>query len=256
MIFESHAHYDDEAFQKDVHQLIPYMKEQGISYIINIGASIASSKGSLELSAVYPHVYAALGVHPSETGTLTEEDFQWLKEHLRGEKVVALGEIGLDYYWDEPDRKIQQHWFQRQMELAIESKLPMVIHSRDAAHDTYQMMKEAGADKVGGVVHCFSYGKEMARDFLNLDYHLGIGGVITFKNGKKLREVVEYMPLNRILLETDSPYLSPEPNRGKRNNSLNLTFVAKEIANLKQVSYEEVLAVTMENAKKLFRMEN
>lgn len=255
MIFESHAHYDDDAFKEDVHQLIPYMKEQGVEYIVNIGASIQSSKNSLELSAQYPYVYAAIGVHPSETGSLTEEEFRWMKEQLTNKKIVAVGEIGLDYYWDEPERELQQKWFARQMELAVQERFPMVIHSRDAANDTYAMMTEAKADQVGGVVHCFSYGKEMAREFLNLDFYLGIGGVITFKNGRKLREVVEYMPLDKILLETDSPYLSPEPFRGKRNQSLNLTYVAKEIANLKQISYEEVLAVTMENAKKLFRME-
>ena len=160
----------------------------------------------------------------------------------------------MDYYWDEPDASIQKEWFSRQMELAREIKLPIVVHSRDAAKDTLDMLKAHHAGEIGGEIHCFSYGVEMAREFLNMGFYIGVGGVVTFKNAKKLVEVVEYMPLDRILLETDCPYLAPTPNRGQRNTSLNLTYIAKEIANIKGIDYDEVVAVTSQNTKTLFQI--
>ena len=166
-----------------------------------------------------------------------------------------MGEIGLDYYWEEPAHDIQKKWFEAQMDLARQVKLPVIIHSRDAAKDTLDMMKAAKAGDIGGVVHCFSYTREMAREYLNMGFYLGIGGVVTFKNAKKLKEVVQEIPLEALVLETDSPYLAPVPHRGKRNNSQNLVYVAEEIAALKGVSYEEVVRQTTENAKKLYRLE-
>ena len=178
----------------------------------------------------------------------------WLK-HVSGEKkVVAIGEIGLDYYWKEPDPEIQKHWFVRQLQLAREVKLPVIIHSRDAAQDTLDIMKAEKAGEIGGVIHCFSYGTEMAREYLNMGFYLGIGGVVTFNNGRKLKEVVEYMPLDRIVLETDCPYLSPVPNRGKRNSSLNLPYVAEAIGQIKGISPEEVIKITNQNARNLYRL--
>lgn len=254
MIFETHAHYDDEAFNEDREQLLAGMQQNGIEYIINVGASLESTKNTIELMKKYPFVYGALGVHPSDTAQLNEENFKWLKDQYALEKAVAVGEIGLDYYWDEPDRDIQKKWFRRQLQLAREVKLPVVIHSRDAAKDTLDIMKEEKAEEIGGEIHCFSYGKEMAREFLNMDFYFGIGGVVTFQNGKKLKEVVEYIPMDKILLETDSPYLAPVPFRGKRNSSLNLPYVAEEIARIKGISKEEVIEITSQNAKRLFGM--
>ncbi|BCN28742.1 TatD family hydrolase [Anaeromicropila herbilytica] len=254
MIIDTHAHYDDEQFDKDRDELLHNLKENDIEYVVNIGASLKTTKNTLELMEAYDFVYGAIGVHPSETAELNEENFAWLKEQVGREKVVAIGEIGLDYYWDEPDREIQKKWFHRQMELAKETKLPMVIHSRDAAKDTLDMMKTAKADQVGGVIHCFSYGVEMAREYLNMGFYLGIGGVLTFNNAKKLKEVVEYIPLDRIVLETDCPYLSPVPNRGKRNSSLNLVYVIDEIARLKRMNKEEIIRATNKNAKELYRI--
>lgn len=252
MIFESHAHYDDEAFDCDREILLGSMKENGIEYIMNIAADIESVKTTTALTKQYDFIYGAIGVHPESAAELNEEKFAWLKEQCRQPKIVAVGEIGLDYYWDEPDRAIQKEWFARQIQLAREVKLPIVVHSRDAAKDTYDIMKAEKAEETGGVIHCFSYTKETARDFLNMDYYFGIGGVVTFQNAKKLKEAVEYIPLEKIIVETDSPYLAPVPNRGKRNCSLNIPYIVEAIAAIKKVDKEEVEAATMHNAKKLF----
>ncbi|WMC94359.1 TatD family hydrolase [Kineothrix sp. MB12-C1] len=252
MIFESHAHYDDDAFNEDRGELLSSLQEKGIEYVINIGASIATTKNTITLTEKYPFIYGAVGVHPSDTEELDEEKFTWMKEQCSLPKIVAVGEIGLDYYWDEPDRKIQKKWFTRQLQMAREVKLPVVIHSRDAAKDTVDMMRAERAEEIGGVVHCYSYTKETAREFLTMDFSFGIGGVITFNNAKKLKEAVEYIPIEKILLETDSPYLAPMPYRGKRNSSLNLPLIAAQIAEIKGMSQEEVVAITTENAKRLF----
>lgn len=253
MIFETHAHYDDEAFDEDREELFKELRDNGIEYVVNVGASMESTRNSIELASKHDFVYAAVGVHPSETGDLTESDIQWLKNvAMSNKKVVAIGEIGLDYYWDEPDRDIQKVWFERQLELAREVKLPVIIHSRDAAKDTLDIMKAHKSEELGGVVHCFSYAKEMAKEYLDMGFYFGIGGVVTFKNAKKLKEVVAYIPTDRILLETDCPYLAPEPNRGKRNSSLNIPYIAKVIAELKGMEYDEVVRITSQNAKNMY----
>lgn len=254
MIFDTHVHYDDEQFDKDREELLKSLPENGIEYVVNVGASIESTKKTLELTQNYNFIYGAVGVHPSETGELNEDNFRWLKDAARFPKIVAIGEIGLDYYWKEPEIHVQKKWFQRQMELARELKLPMVIHSRDASRDTLEMMEDAKAGDMGGVIHCYSYSLETARIYLDMGFYIGIGGVLTFNNAKKLREVVEYTPLDRILLETDCPYLAPMPNRGKRNSSLNLTYVAEKIAEVKGVDYNEVLKATNVNAKRMYRI--
>lgn len=255
MIFETHAHYDDEAFDEDRHELLTGLKEKGISHVINIGASIETTKNTLGLMEKYPFVYGAIGVHPSETGELTEESFLWLKEQCNHPKAVAVGEIGLDYYWDTPDRETQKYWFRKQLGLAREKQLPVVIHSRDAAKDTLDIMQEEHAEEIGGVVHCFSYTKETAKIMENMGFYFGIGGVITFKNAAKLKEAVTQIPLDKILLETDSPYLAPVPYRGKRNSSLYIPYIVEEIAAIKGVATKEVEDITMANAKKLFGIE-
>lgn len=254
MIFDTHAHYDDEAFDSDRDALLCSLAENGIEAVVNIGASIQSTKNTLELMKKYSFVYGAVGVHPSESVELNENLMDWLKHAAGEKKVVAIGEIGLDYYWKEPDPDIQKHWFVRQLELAREVNLPIVVHSRDAAKDTLDIIRAERAGELGGVIHCFSYSVEMAKEYLNMGFYLGIGGVLTFSNAKKLKEVVACMPMDRIVLETDCPYLSPVPNRGKRNSSLNLPYVVKAISQLKGVPEEEVIAVTTENAKRLYRL--
>lgn len=249
-IFETHAHYDDEAFDEDRDLLLGSMPENGIGTIINSGASLASVRTTIQLMEQYPHVYGAVGIHPNETAELTQSDILWLEDLCKLDKTVAVGEIGLDYHWNEPSPSIQQHWFLQQLLLAERVKLPVIIHSREAAKDTLDILKEHR--ELTGVIHCFSYSTEIAREYLNLNYYFGIGGVITFSNAKKLKEVVSYLPIEHILLETDSPYLSPVPNRGKRNSSLNLPYIAREIAIIKGMDVETVIAVTSENAKRLF----
>ena len=223
MIFESHAHYDDSKFDDDREELLSTMQENGIEKIINIGCSIESCKSTLELTKQYPFVYGAMGIHPSDIGDLNEDTFLWLREQVKKEKVVAVGEIGLDYYWDKEEevQKNQRIWFRRQLELAKESNLPVIIHSRDA-------------------------------EYVKMGYYIGVGGVATFKNAKKLKEVIETIPLEKILLETDCPYMAPEPYRGKRNSSLYLPYVVEKIAGLKGVTAKEVEEVTYRNAEQLF----
>lgn len=251
-IFDTHAHYDDEAFDSEREELIGSLKENGIGCVVNVGASISSCKTTLKLAQTHSFLYGALGVHPNETAELTESHMEWLKEALADEKIVAVGEIGLDYYWDQPEREVQKKWFVRQLALSKETKLPVIIHSRDAAKDTLDIMKAEHDGATGGVIHCFSYGVEMAREYLNMGYYLGIGGVLTFKNAKKLKEVVEYAPISRLVLETDCPYLAPVPNRGKRNSSLNLPYVVQAMAEIKNMEPEEIIRLTTENAKALY----
>ena len=257
MIFESHAHYDDEAFDTDREELLSSLPENEIEYVIDVGASIESTKAAIALAQQYPFIYAAAGVHPSETAELNEEKYKWLQLQCGHPKVIAVGEIGLDYHWQEPSKEIQKNWFKRQLILAKETELPVIIHSRDAARDTMDIIKAAYTDfqhaqELPGVIHCYSYSKETAREYLDMGYMFGIGGVITFANAKKLQEAAAYIPLENILLETDSPYLAPMPHRGQRNSSLNLPYIAEKIAEIKGCSYEEVVETTSRNAKRLF----
>lgn len=254
MIFDSHAHYDDEAFDGDRDELLGDMLSGGIEAIVNVGSSIDSVKKTIALTEKYSFVYGAAGVHPCDTKELKEEHIEWLKKQCALEKIVAVGEIGLDYYWDEPEREVQKKWFRRQLILAKEVKLPVIIHSRDAALDTWDILKKANAKELGGIIHCYSYTKEMAKNYLDIGFYFGIGGVITFSNAKKLKEAVSYIPLENIVLETDCPYLAPIPNRGKRNSSLNIPYIAEMIAEIKHVSYEKVVETTTKNAKQVYRM--
>ena len=253
MIFDTHAHYDDEAYEEDREDILKLIRQDGVGLVTDVGATIASTKKAVALSEQYDFIYAAVGVHPEGVEELTNQDMDWLCELAKKKKVVAIGEIGLDYYYEDPKRDIQKIWFRKQLEVARKTGLPVVIHSRDAAQDTLDIIKEEHGEQIGGVIHCFSYSPEQAKEYVKMGFYLGIGGVVTFKNAKKLKEVVQEIPLESLVLETDSPYLAPVPNRGKRNSSLNLVYVAEEIAGLKGISYEEVVRQTTENAKKLYR---
>ncbi len=254
MIFDTHAHYDDDSFDNDREEVILTAYNEGVVGIVNMGVDIENSRANIEFVKKYDFMYGAVGVHPNEVGDLTDKDIDILRELSKEDKIIAIGEIGLDYYYDEPPRDIQKVFFEKQIELAREVKLPICVHSRDAAKDTLDMMIATHAEEVGGVVHCYSYSKEMAREFLKLNYFFGIGGVVTFKNAKTLKEVVDYLPIENIVLETDCPYLAPDPYRGKRNVSGYLKYVAKAIGDIKDISEEEVIRITNENAKRLYNL--
>ena len=254
MIFETHAHYDDEAFEADREELLSSMQENGIGRIVNACASLESLKDTESLMEKYPFVYGAFGIHPDDADKMTEETLEEIRKLCKLSKAVAVGEIGLDYYWhkEEHEHEIQKKMFRAQMEIAREAQMPFMIHSREAAKDTLDIVKDCmKGGMYGGIIHCFSYSREIAAEYLKMGLYLGIGGVVTFKNAKKLKETVQYAPLSQLVLETDCPYMSPEPNRGKRNSSLNLPYVAQAIAELKGITAEEVIDVTRQNAEKL-----
>ncbi len=247
MIFDTHSHYTDEQFFDREELLINLNKEKNVSEIITCGTDIKSSKECIKLAKKFPFVYAAVGFHPEEF-TRQDLDIPALKE-LICDKVVAIGEIGLDYYWNKENKDTQKSGFTSQLDLAKELNLPVIIHDRDAHGDTLEILKEY---KPIGVLHCFSGSVEMAQEIINLGMYIGIGGVVTFKNAKNLPDVIKAVPMERILLETDAPYLAPEPFRGKRNNSALIPFIAEKIGDIKGISKEEVLKITRENAYRLF----
>ncbi|MBC7959297.1 MAG: TatD family hydrolase [Vallitaleaceae bacterium] len=253
MIFESHAHYDDSKFLEDQQEVLQSLRAVGVGKVINVAADMKSSYASVELAKKYDFIYAAVGVHPHDVKNMMEEDLEKLIALAAYEKVVAIGEIGLDYYYDNSPREVQRLWFREQIILAKELELPIIVHSRDAAQETFDLIMELGADSVGGVIHCYSGSKEMAKLYTDKGFYLGIGGVITYDNAKSLKEVVREIPMERLLIETDCPYLSPVPNRGKRNDSRNLTYVVDAIAKIKQISAEEVVSITYNNASQLFQ---
>ena len=233
------------------------MAENGIEKVVNVCASISELYRTVELMEKYPFVYGAVGVHPDDAPQMTQDTLDEIRRLSRMDKMVAIGEIGLDYYWhkEEQEHEVQKKMFAAQMDIAREEKLPFMIHSRDAAEDTLEIVKSyMQGGMYGGIIHCFSYSKEIAAQYLKMGLYLGIGGVVTFKNARKLKEVVEYAPLSQIVLETDCPYMSPEPNRGKRNSSLNLPYVAQAIADLKGITAEKVIQVTRQNSMELLTL--
>ncbi len=250
MIFDTHAHYDDEAFDDDRYEVIEKAHESGVGLIMNACADMDGLKSGAELAAKYPYVYISAGVHPQEVGGMTESDIDIIKKAAENEKVKAIGEIGLDYYYENAPRDIQKKWFLRQTELAQELSLPVMIHDRDAHRDTMEILHYAKNE--GGVFHCFSGSVEMAREALNMDMYIAIGGSVTFKNSKTPKEVAAYVPSDRLVIETDSPYLTPVPFRGKRNNSSYLRYVVEMLASLRGTDAEEIERITYENGKRLF----
>ncbi len=251
MIFDAHAHYDDEKFEGDRNELLSHIKEQNVSYIINAGVDIATSKSSIALAKQYDFIYAAIGIYPHETGHITEETLAELAELAHEKKVVAIGEIGLDYHWNTVARDTQKYWFQKQLKLANELRLPIVIHDRDAHEDTLTLLKK-NPPKAGGILHSFSGSVEMAKEVLKLGMDISISGPVTYKNNRKTVEVVEYVPIEHLLTETDSPYLPPEPHRGERNYSAYIQYIAQKIADIKSMNVEDVCRITCENAKRVF----
>lgn len=254
MLFDSHAHYNDEKFKEDADALLSSMPENNVGLILNSCSDISEIPDILKLCEKYPFMYASIGVHPHEVEHLTESDMDKLKKYSKHPKVKAIGEIGLDYFYDFSPRETQKKWFARQVELAIELGLPVVIHDRDAHKDSMDILREGDISEVGGVFHCYAGSVEMAREILDWGMYIAFGGSLTFKKSVKPKEVAAYVPLDRIVIETDCPYLTPEPHRGKRNSSLYIHYVAEMLAQIKGVSVEDIENATYENAKKLFKI--
>lgn len=254
MIFDTHAHYDDEAFDGDREEILSSLKQHNIGYVVNVGASLRGARESVALSSGYSRVYAAVGIHPDEVGCMNDDVMEELRTMCMLEKTVAVGEIGLDYHWNKEPKQVQKNWFAEQLHLAKEVDLPINVHSRDAAQDTLEVIKSEHAGSTGGVIHCFSGSLEMAREYVRMGYYLGIGGVVTFKNAKTLKQIVKDIPMEYLVTETDCPYLAPEPFRGQRNASMYLNYVIEEIAQLKGLTEERVEDIMFENAKNLYRL--
>ena len=252
MIFETHAHYDDKMFDEDRESLLESMQEAGIGRIVNIGADLVSTASSIALAEKYPFIYAAAGVHPSDAAQLNEHTFQWLSEQTAHEKVVAVGEIGLDYYWGADRKKKQQDYFEAQMQLARELNLPVSLHDRDAHGDLFEIVLRY--PEVRGVVHAFSGSEEMARELWRRGWYIGFGGVVTFKNAERVRRVAASVPLEFLLTETDCPYMAPVPHRGEINNSLYMCESVNMMASLHGVTPAEMEEVTERNARTLFEI--
>lgn len=254
MLIDSHAHLNDERFDKDREEVIKSLKENNISLIIDPGDDLSSSIKAVKLAEEYENIYAAVGVHPHSAEEMDESTIEALRALGNREKVVAIGEIGLDYYYDNSPRDIQKKWFKRQIQLAKEMDLPIIVHSRDANKDTYDIIKSEAFHNLRGVLHCYSGSLEMAEEYIKLGFYISFAGPVTFKNSKVSKEVAKNVPLDRLLIETDSPYLTPEPHRGKRNEPLYVRYVAGMIAELKGVGFEEIAKASSENAKRLFNI--
>lgn len=252
MYFDSHAHYNDERFDEDRDELLKEIHGKGVEYIINVGADMPSSRESIALAEKYSFIYATVGVHPHEVDEMTVEDLAELEEMTKHSKVVGIGEIGLDFYYNHSTEDNQVKWFKLQLELAKKLNLPVSIHSRDASQLTFDIIAES--DVKEGVIHCFSGSRELAVEYVKRGFYIGIGGALTFKNARKTVEVVEAIPIDKLLIETDCPYLTPVPHRGKRNDSSYLPFVMQKIAEIKGITEEEVARITLSSTKKLFKI--
>ena len=250
MYFESHAHYDDKQFNKDRQTLLECLPQYGVDVVINSGSDLESSYVGKQLSEQYDYIYFAAGVHPHELYHMSEKTIQQIRQLAEHKKCVAIGEIGLDYHYDTFPKQTQKYWFEKQLSLAKLLHIPVIIHSREASQDCFDIIKKSGVEK--GVIHCYSGSLEMAEEYVKMGFLIGIGGVLTFPNAKKLVEVAKKISLEHILIETDSPYLSPVPNRGKRNDSRNLEFIVKKLAEIKGGSPTDIANATLENGKKLF----
>jgi len=253
IFYDTHAHYDDGRFDSDRETLLPELYRQGIGLINTIGTDIPSSRASIALAEQYPFIYAVVGGWPGNVGDMTEADLEEYRAMTQHKKVVAIGEIGLDYYYDDVPRDIQKHWFDRQMALAAELQMPVVVHNRDAHGDSMDMVRK-WAGRVTGVFHCFSGSAEMAQELTKLGWYVSFTGVVTFKNARRALEAVAATPMDRIMIETDAPYLAPVPYRGRRNHSGYVPEVAKKIAEVKGLTLEEVAKITTENGKRFFRI--
>ncbi|MFA9145486.1 TatD family hydrolase [Bacillus safensis] len=254
MLFDTHAHLNAEQYNEDLEQVIERAQSEKVEKIVVVGFDRPTITRAMELIEEYDFIYAAIGWHPVDAIDMTDEDLAWIKDLSQHEKVVAIGEMGLDYYWDKSPKDVQKEVFRRQIALAKEVKLPIVIHNRDATEDVVTILKEEGAAEVGGIMHCFTGSLETAKACMEMNFYISFGGPVTFKNAKKPKEVVKEIPSDKLLIETDCPYLTPVPFRGKRNEPSYVKYIAEQIAELREISFEELAELTTKNAKKVFRI--
>ena len=252
MFFDTHAHLNAEQYSEDLTEVIDRALETGVSNIVVVGFDRPTIERAMELIEQYDFMYASVGWHPVDAIDMTDEDLLWIEELSKHPRVVALGEMGLDYHWDKSPKDIQKEVFRKQIQLAKKVKLPIIIHNREATADIVEILKEENAQEVGGIMHCFSGSPETAKECVDMNFYISLGGPVTFKNAKKPKEVAEVIPMDRLLIETDCPYLAPHPFRGKRNEPGYVKLVAEQIAEIKGMSLEEVAEKTTANAKKLF----
>lgn len=252
MLFDTHVHLNDEQFEEDLEEVIGRAQAEGVSHMVVVGFDRPTITRAMELAEAYDFIFACVGWHPVDAIDMTDEDLAWIEELAAHPKVVAIGEMGLDYHWDKSPKDVQKDVFRRQIRLAKKVKLPIVIHNRDATADVVEILREEGAGEIGGIMHCYSGSVEVAKECLDMNFYISLGGPVTFKNAKKPKEVAEAVPLEKLLIETDCPYLAPHPYRGKRNEPAYVKLVAEQIAELKGLAYEEVAEATTENAKRLF----
>ncbi|RFU62635.1 TatD family hydrolase [Peribacillus glennii] len=252
MLFDTHVHLNAEQFEDDVEEVIERAKSAGVSNVVVVGFDRLTILRAMELVEQYDFMYASVGWHPVDAIDMTEQDLNWIEELASHPKVVAIGEMGLDYHWDKSPKEIQKDVFRKQIRLAKKVKLPIIIHNREATADIVEILEEENAAEVGGIMHCFSGSAETAKKCVEMNFYISLGGPVTFKNAKKPKEVAAEIPLDRLLIETDCPYLAPHPHRGKRNEPAYVKLVAEQIAEIKNISLEEVGEVTTRNARKLF----
>jgi TatD DNase family protein len=254
MLFDTHVHLNADQFNDDLDEVIQRALDHNVKNMVVVGFDRPTITRAMELVEKYPFLYAAVGWHPVDAIDMTEGDLKWIEELSIHPKVVAIGEMGLDYHWDKSPKEIQMEVFRKQIRLAKRVKLPIVIHNREATGDIVEILKEEKASEVGGIMHCFSGSLEVAKECIDMNFYISLGGPVTFKNAKKPKEVAKEIPLERLLIETDCPYLAPHPYRGKRNEPSYVSLVAKEIAELKGITYEEVVHKTYDNARHLFKI--
>lgn len=254
MFIDTHVHLNADQYEEDLEEVIQRALDANVTKMVVIGFDRKTIDKAMELTEAYPFIYAVVGWHPVDAIDCTEEDLQWIESLAKHPKVVGIGEIGLDYHWDKSPKDVQQDLFRKQIHLAKKVELPIIIHNREATADVVQILKEEGASEVGGIMHCFSGSVETARECIDMNFMISLGGPVTFKNAKTPKQVATEIPLDHLLIETDAPYLAPHPNRGKRNEPAYVTLVAEEIAHLKSMPVEEVAEATTRNALKLFNI--
>ncbi|TYR78324.1 TatD family deoxyribonuclease [Priestia megaterium] len=252
MLFDTHVHLNADQYEDDLQEVIDRAREKKVENMVVVGFDEKTIKRAIEIAEKYDFIYASIGWHPVDAIDMKDEHLQWIEELAAHPKVVALGEMGLDYHWDKSPKEVQKEVFRRQIQLARKVKLPIIIHNRDATEDVVTILREEHVEEVGGIMHCFTGSIEVAKQCIDMNMHISFGGPVTFKNAKKPKEVAAEIPIDKLLIETDCPYLTPHPYRGKRNEPAYVSYVAEQIAELKGISYDELASKTTENAKKLF----